>query len=86
MGQWYVSDPITTTLETDDDKITDHSLVDADHDDGFEGRMMDPGDTATYRILIQVPTDATLKTLSLVDDMGDNGKSPAFVYDVSGVK
>ena len=48
--------------------------------------MMDPGDTATYRILIQVPTDATLKTLSLVDDMGDNGKSPAFVYDVSGVK
>jgi hypothetical protein len=86
LGQWYVHDDIEPTLETDDDQITDHNAVKADHDDDVEGRQLQPGDSLTYRIIIQVPTDATLKTLSLVDNMGDSGMSSALVYDVSGVK
>ena len=47
---------------------------------------LDSGESVTYRLIMQVPKDASLKSLSMVDDMGDNGKSPAFVYDMSGVK
>ncbi len=85
-GTWYFSDDIKPTLKTDDDKITSHNQVKATHDEDFEGRTLDPGDTATERIILQVPTDADLKTFSLVNDMGDNGQSPAFIYDVSHLK
>jgi hypothetical protein len=83
---WYFNDNIKTTLKTDDDKLTDHIVLKAKHDDDFDGRKLDMDESVTQRIILQVPKDAELKTLTLTDDMGDNGQSPDFVYDVSGLK
>jgi len=86
MGQWYFSDGIKPILKTDEDKITDCILLKGSHDTDFDGRTMDSGDTATQRIVLQVPKDATLKTLTLVNQMGNSGNYPGLVYDVSNLK
>lgn len=85
--QIYFNGTIVPTLVTDDDKITDNFALKANHDDDFEGRQVDPGETVTQRIVLQVPKDASLKTLSLAEaEDNSGGLSKAFVYDVSGVK
>jgi hypothetical protein len=83
--QYYFSDGIHATVTTDDDKITDSFMLKADHDDDFEGRMMDPDDTAAFRLVLQVPKDATLKTIALNYNMGNDGITPDFVYDLANV-
>lgn len=85
LSSYYFSNGIQPTLKTDDDKITDSFMLKADHDDDYEGLMMDPGDTSTFRLVVQVAKDAQLKTLTLTYNMGDDGISPDFVYDLSGV-
>jgi hypothetical protein len=84
---WYHSDnKVLPTLKTDDDKITDYSVIKAKHDDAYEGLTMAFGESTTERLLIPVAKDAGLKTLSVLYDMGNPGQSRSFVYDVSGVK
>lgn len=51
----------------------------------FKGMSLDGGDTSSQRLLIQVPNGAKLKMPSVSIDMGNNGLTRAFVYDVSGV-
>jgi hypothetical protein len=84
---WYHSDnKVLPTLKTDDDKITEYYVVKAKHDENYEGLSLANGETTSERLLIPVPKDATMKTLSVLYDMGNNGLSRSFVYDVSGVK
>lgn len=84
---WYHSgDSLRPTLKTDDDKITSDIVVKAKHDDNYDGVSLDGGESISERLLVTVPKDASLKTLTIRYDMGDNGQSRDFVYDVSGVK
>jgi len=84
---WYHSDnKVIPTLKTDDDKITEYYVVKAKHDDNYEGMSLAFGESTSERLLIPVPKDASMKTLSVLYDMGNPGQSRSFVYDVSGVK
>lgn len=86
-GQIYFNELILPTLVTDDDKITDHDTFKADHDEAFDGRQVDPDETVKERLILQVPKDASLKTLALTEALDNTGDlSKSFVYDVSGVK
>ena len=82
----YYNGAYKATLKTDDDKLTDYSLLKASHDENFEGLTLESGESTTHRIVFQVAKDAKLKTLSIAIDMGNGGITKAFVYDVSGIK
>lgn len=87
LSKQYFSAIWVPILTTTDDKLTDYHELKADHDDNFDARQVDPGETVNERIVMQVPKDATLQTLSVaeaVDNTGD--KSKAIVYDISGLK
>jgi hypothetical protein len=84
--RYYTADSIKTTVKTDDDKVTDADYLKAKHDDPFSDDTLDPNDTESHRIMIKVPKDAKLKTLTIYIDMGNDGKGRAFVYDLSEVK
>lgn len=86
-GQQYYSGTFVPTLTTSDDKITDFNELKADHDDPFEGRQIDPGETVRERIVLQVPKDATLQSLSIAEAVDNTGgRSKAIVFDVSNLK
>ena len=88
IGQIYVSDIIGGTVVTsDDDKITDHVILKAKRDEPFEGKQMQAGDTATFRLLFQVPSDATVKSLGLYELEDNSGtRSHELDYDLSSLK
>jgi hypothetical protein len=73
-------------LTTEDDKLTDYTLLKSSSDDAFDGPTLESGDTTVHRILMQVPKNAKLKTLSISYDMGNDGISRQFIYDLSSVK
>jgi hypothetical protein len=74
--------------DTDGDSI--HQLGNAfkpQHDEGFEGRQYDPGETALLRIAFMIPSDANLQKLKVTtaeDNTGD--VSETLSYDVSAAK
>jgi hypothetical protein len=83
----YFNSQFTLALKTDDDKITRFDSLKADHDDDFPGVSPDPDETVTERLIVQVPKDAKLKTLSLAENVDNTGGvSKAFLYDLSNVK
>jgi hypothetical protein len=84
--RYFTPDMMKSTLKTEDDKIEDADYLKAKHDEKFTDNTFDPDDTMSYRMLIRVPKDGGLKTLNIYMDMGNDGKSRVFVYDVSGVK
>jgi hypothetical protein len=88
-GQEYCNGELQTVVtDTDGDSlkpITDP--LKPLHDDAWEGRMLDPGDTTSYRLVFEIPSDATLQKMKIatwIDNSGDASQS--FVYDLSGVK
>jgi len=88
LGQIYVGDIFGGTVVTSDgDKITDHAVLKAKRDEAWDGRQIDPGETVTLRLLFQVPSDATVKSLGLVEDEDNSGSvSHELDYDLSSLK
>ncbi len=84
-AKFYFNGNYKIALKTEDDKLTDYVILKASSDVAFDGPDLESGDTTTHRILVQVPKGAKLKTLSVAYDMGNDGISRQFIYDVSGV-
>ncbi len=87
-AQNYFKDALSPVLLTsDDEKTTTCSLFKGKRNEPWEGQQIEAGETATVRLLFQVPKDTTAKTLKLseaVDNSG--GLSHALVYDLTGVR
>jgi hypothetical protein len=88
LGQIYVGDIFAgTVITSDDDKITDHVVLKAKRDEAWEGRQIDPGESVSLRLLYQVPSVATIKTLGLVENEDNSGSvSHELDYDLSSLK
>lgn len=82
----YFNGAYRVALKTEDDKLTDFTLLKGSADEGFQGTGLDTDDSTTHRIVIPVSKNAKLKTLSISIDMGNDGVTRQFVYDVSGLK
>jgi hypothetical protein len=86
-AHFYYSDNwFKATVKTEDDKIEDVILLKASQNDAFPGVTLEGGESQAQRVVLAVPKDAKLKTLTIKCDMGNDGISRAFVYDVSGLK
>ena len=87
-AQNYFKDALTPILLTsDDEKTTAYTLLKGKRNEPWDGQQIEAGDSATVRLLFQVPKDTTAKTLKLseaVDNSG--GYSHALVYDLTGVR
>ena len=83
---FYFNGKYKVTVKTDDDKLSDFSILKAGHDEAFQGLALESGETSAQRIVIPVSKDAKLNTLSIAIDMGNEGITRAFVYDLSMVK
>jgi uncharacterized protein DUF4352 len=86
LQRYLAGDALKPTVITDDDNITDFDRAKANHDEEFSDATLNSGENCSYRILIKVPKDAKLKSLSLKLDMGNGGMSREFLYDLTGVK
>jgi len=82
----YYNGSYKASVKTDDDKIEAYTLLKASHDENFEGLTLESGDATSHRMVFQVAKDAKLKTLSISIDMGNDGITRSFVYDLSDVK
>ena len=87
-GKVYFSTGFTTTLVTsDDDQVTDSTQWKAKRDEPWEGRQLEPEETATVRLIFSIPKNATGKTLKLSENINNSGDlSHALLYDISGIK
>ena len=87
-AQQYCNGALQASVtDPDGDSLTMVGNLKAEHDDNWDGRMLDPAETTSFRAVFEVPTDETLQTLKIatpIDNTGDY--SQTFVYDVSGVK
>ena len=84
----YFKDAFTATVVgSDDEKTTDYAMLLGKRDEAFGGEQVEPNESRTLRLLFQVPTDGTCRSLSLAENLDNSGGlSRAFLFDLSSVK
>jgi hypothetical protein len=84
----YFSTGFTAALMTsNDDRVTDSIQWKDKRNEAWEGKQLESEETATVRLILSVPKNATGKTLKLSENINHSGDiSQTLLYDILGAK